>query len=247
MRFAWLIRTISFLTLLAAWQLLALLAASDLLPSPAQVARVIAEQTRSGVLPYHLGATLARLAVSFLIAMTLGCAIGLWLGRNRQADRLFDAWLTIALNVPALVVIILCYVWFGLTEVAAVAAVVVNKVPNVAITLREGARALDRGLLEMAQVYRMSSYATLRHVVWPQLLPYISAAARTGLALIWKIILVVELLGRSNGMGYQLHLYFQLFDVAGILAYSVAFIAVVQVIEAVALRPLDRAAHRWRR
>jgi NitT/TauT family transport system permease protein len=67
------------------------------------------------------------------------------------------------------------------------------------------------------------------------------------LALIWKIILVVELLGRSDGMGYQLHLFFQMFDVAGILAYSIAFILVVQLIEWAFLRPLDRQAQRWRR
>lgn len=73
------------------------------------------------------------------------------------------------------------------------------------------------------------------------------AATRSGLALIWKIILVVELLGRSNGMGYQLHLFFQLFDVASLLAYSFAFVAVIQVIEVLLLKPLDRAAQRWRR
>jgi NitT/TauT family transport system permease protein len=67
------------------------------------------------------------------------------------------------------------------------------------------------------------------------------------LALIWKIILVVELLGRSNGMGYQLHLFFQLFDVASILAYTVAFVVVMQVFEVAVLKPLDRSAQRWRR
>ncbi|HBA66513.1 MAG TPA: ABC transporter permease, partial [Methylococcaceae bacterium] len=73
------------------------------------------------------------------------------------------------------------------------------------------------------------------------------SATRSGLALIWKIILVVELLGRSNGMGYQLHLFFQMFDVAGILAYTVAFVAVIQLIELTVLKPLDRRAERWRR
>jgi NitT/TauT family transport system permease protein len=67
------------------------------------------------------------------------------------------------------------------------------------------------------------------------------------LALIWKIILVVELLGRSNGMGYQLHLFFQLFDVASLLAYTVAFVAVIQLIEVLILKPLDKKAQRWRR
>jgi NitT/TauT family transport system permease protein len=73
------------------------------------------------------------------------------------------------------------------------------------------------------------------------------AATRSGLALIWKIILVVELLGRSDGMGYQLHLFFQLFDVASILAYTLAFIAVIQSIEIFILKPLDNKAMRWRR
>jgi NitT/TauT family transport system permease protein len=64
--------------------------------------------------------------------------------------------------------------------------------------------------------------------------------------LIWKIILVVELLGRSNGMGYQLHLFFQLFDVANILAYTITFICVIQVLELLVLKPLDNKAQRWR-
>jgi NitT/TauT family transport system permease protein len=73
------------------------------------------------------------------------------------------------------------------------------------------------------------------------------AATRSGLALIWKIILVVELLGRSNGMGFQLHSFFQLFDVASLLAYSFAFVAVIQLIEVLVLKPMDRQTQRWRR
>jgi NitT/TauT family transport system permease protein len=72
-------------------------------------------------------------------------------------------------------------------------------------------------------------------------------ATRSGLALIWKIILVVELLGRSNGMGYQLHLFFQLFDVASILAYTISFVAVIQLIELAVLKPLDKKSLQWRR
>ena len=81
----------------------------------------------------------------------------------------------------------------------------------------------------------------------PQLQPYLAAAARSGLALIWKIVLVVELLGRSNGVGFQLGVYFQLFDVAGILAYALSFIAIVQLIEWGILQPLERRVGRWRR
>ncbi len=99
----------------------------------------------------------------------------------------------------------------------------------------------------MAEVYRLGQAKTLRHVVLPQLFPFIVAAARSGLSLIWKIVLVVELLGRSNGVGFQLYTFFQLFDVASIFAYTLSFVAVVLAIELFALQPLERRVNRWRR
>ena len=247
MRNAVILQGLSLALFLALWAGAAATLNSPSLPGPTRVLEVFVEGIRSGELPYHLGVTLARLSVSFLLAMSIGTVIGLVLGRHEGLNRFFDSWLLIFLNIPALVTIILCYVWFGLAEASAIAAVVLNKLPTVVVTLREGARNLDRDLLEMAQAYRFGRIKTLRHVIWPQLLPFFIAAARTGLSLIWKIILVVELLGRSNGMGYQLHLYFQMFDVAGILAYTVAFIVVIQCIEAIVLKPLDRQARRWKR
>lgn len=237
----------SFLLLLIFWQLLASYLHSPTLPGPVKVADVLVRAISSGELPYHLSMTLLRLIASFSIAMSLGCAIGLVLGRNPRLDAFFDSWLILFLNIPALVTIILCYVWFGLIESAAILAVVINKLPNVIVTLREGSRALDKDLLEMAELYRFGKRKTLTKVIWPQLHPFVMSATRSGLALIWKIILVVELLGRSNGMGYQLHLFFQLFDVASLLAYTFAFVAVIQGIESFLLKPLDLKAQRWRR
>ena len=232
---------------LGLWQGLAAYLNDNTLPTPSAVASIFWRETVSGQLPYHLGVTLLRLAVSFSIAMLVGCAIGIVLGRSRQLDAFFDNWLVIFLNIPALVTIILCYVWFGLVESAAILAVVVNKVPNVVVTIREGTRTLDQDLLEMARCYHFGRRKTFVHVIWPQLHPFVMGATRSGLALIWKIILVVELLGRSNGMGYQLHLFFQLFDVASILAYTIAFVTVIQLIELILLKPLDKKAQRWRR
>jgi len=237
---------LSFILLILLWHSLAIFLESSTLPTPGVVLTILVDETVSGQLLHHLSATLGRLLISFSIAMLLGCAIGIGLGINKRLNNFFDTWLLIFLNIPALVTIILCYVWFGLSETAAILAVVINKLPNVIVTLREGARALDDELLAMAKCYRFSKRKTLQHVIWPQLHPFIMAATRSGLALIWKIILVVEMLGRSDGMGYQLHLYFQLFDVPSILAYTVAFIVVIQSIEFLILKPLDKYALRWR-
>lgn len=238
---------LSLLMLFGIWQILASAIQTNLLPTPLVVTKVLIQAISSKELPYHLGITLLRLAVSFAISMLLGCTIGIVLGCNKKLDNFYDNWLIIFLNIPALVTIILCYVWFGLVEVAAITAVVINKLPNVIVTIREGARTLNQDLMEMAYCYNFGKRKTLVHVIWPQLHPYVMGAARSGIALIWKIVLVVELLGRSNGMGYQLHLFFQLFDIASILAYTIAFVATIQLIELLFLKPLDLKAMRWRR
>jgi NitT/TauT family transport system permease protein len=237
----------SLAALLAAWWIAASIADSRVLPSPAAVAAAFWRDARSGELFFHLGMTLFRVAASFLLAMVFGSIIGVALGMSRQANRFFDPWLILFLNIPALVVIVLAYIWFGLNEIAAIGAIAVNKIPNVVVTMREGARSLDRHLAEMASVYRFGRMKTLRHVVIPQLQPYFAASSRSGLALIWKIALVVELLGRSNGVGFQIHLYFQLFDVAAILAYTLAFVVVMLLIEFMLVQPLENHATRWRR
>lgn len=237
----------SLVALVAIWAAAAAIVHDRLLPSPAAVIGVLAREVESGALPHHVAMTLIRVVVSFVLAMVIGTAIGLAMGTSRSADRFFDSWLIFFLNLPALVIIILCYVWFGLTETAAVIAVAINKIPNVAVQLREGARSLSKDYAEMAHIYQLGWGKTLRHVTLPQLAPFFAAAARSGLALVWKIVLVVELLGRPNGVGYQLNIAFQLFDVAMILAYALAFIVVVQIIEMVLLQPLEARANRWRR
>ena len=216
------------------------------LPAPWVVAARIWSLAASGELWFNMGMTLLRVLASFVIAMTVGTALGLWMGRSRPADHWLNPLLVIALNIPALVTIVLAYIWIGLNEVAAIAAVALNKIPVVTVMLREGARALRPDLDDMATGFRMAPLARLRHVVLPQLAPHIAAAARAGISLIWKIVLVVEFLGRSNGVGFKIHLLFSSFDVAGVLAWSLSFVAIMLLIDMLILRPWEARANRWR-
>ncbi len=240
------LRLISLVLLIAAWSVGSHFAGARLLPEPQAVALAIIAEARSGALAFNLAVTLARVVASFLIAMALGTVAGLLMGRHRSLDRLGDPWLVVLLNLPALVIIVLAYIWAGLTESAAIAAVALNKLPVATVTVREGARSLDAGLDDMAQVFRMGPWVRLRHVVLPQLAPYLAAAARSGLSLVWKIVLIVELLGRPNGVGFEIGIAFQLFDVTRILAYALAFVAVMLVIETFLVQPLERHVSRWR-
>ncbi len=240
-------RLLSLAALVVLWWAAARIAASPtLLPGPLAVLRVVWRETQDGAMPRNIGASLLRVAAAFVLAMLVGVVAGYAAGRSRRIDALLDPPLVIALNLPLLVVVILSYIWLGLNDVAAVLAVALAKLPTVVVTVREGARALDPGLDDVALVYRIGRWRRLRRLVLPQLAPYLAAAGRSGLSLTWKVVLVVELLGRPNGVGFALNLFFQNFDVAGILAYGLAFAGIMLVIETALLQPLERRARAWR-
>lgn len=239
-------RVVVLLGFVLSWQVLAWWLQSRYLPTPSAVFVTLWEQLVSGDLLRHLSTTLGRVVASFTLAMLIGVGIGMLMGSRERWNEWLDTLVIIGLNIPALVTVILCYIWLGLGETAAILAVAINKIPMVIVTLREGARAIDKDLLQVAQVYRLSPLQRFWRVYWPQLYPYLFAAARNGLALIWKIVLVVELLGRSNGIGFQLGNYFHYFDIKGILAYTFAFVTLILILEALLLRPLEKCLNRWR-
>jgi NitT/TauT family transport system permease protein len=240
------IRALSLAALLALWQATALFADPRRLPGPGPVFETMVAEAQSGALFSNLAITLARVLAAFALAMSFGAAIGYAMGRHRTLNRLLDPWLVVLLNLPALVVIVLAYIWAGLTEVTAIGAVALNKLPNAVVTLREGARALDPQLDDVAQAFRLSPMARFRHIIAPQLAPYVAAATRAGLSLVWKIVLIVELLGRPNGVGFEINMAFQLFDIRLLLAYALPFVALMLIVETLLVQPLERSVSRWR-
>jgi NitT/TauT family transport system permease protein len=240
-------RTLSLIALILLWAVTAALVQSRLLPDPLTIILAVLADIRSGELPFQMACTLARVFGSFLLAMVFGVIAGYVMGRSKTVDRYADPWLVVLLNMPALVVVLFAYIWIGLGETAAILAVAINKFPNVVVVVREGARALDPELDEMAKAFQFAWPSRIRDVVAPQLAPYLAASSRSGLSIVWKIVLVVELIGRPNGVGFVLGSAFSLFDMVKILSYAICFILLMLVIESLVVQPLERRANRWRR
>ena len=240
------IRITSILIFFGIWQVSSLFLDVELLPGPNEVFDKIILESESNELFFHTAITLKRVFLSFLIAMFIGTFFGIYMGRNSKLNTFLDDWLILGLNVPALVIIILCYVWFGLNEVAAILAVSLNKIPMVAVIMREGARSIEKDYIEVAKFYKISGNKFFFKVILPQLFPYLLSSARSGLSLIWKIVLVVELLGRSNGVGFKLFGFFQFFDISGILAYTLVFVLLIIIVEFLIVRPFEKKISVWR-
>ena len=238
------LRWASIAALLVCWQVIAMLAESELLPLPGAVWGVLWSQVLSGELPGHLGITLGRVAAAFVLAMCLGTAIGMWMGRRGGINASLDALLIIGLNIPALVTIVLCYPWIGLTEVAASCGCHQQDSHRGCDRARRCARS-RRTPAGCRGVYRLSPYRPAPRVC-TAVISVPAGSARMAVVHL-EDRLVVELLGRSDGVGFQIGTYFQFFDITSILAYTIAFAAVVYVIELLVLQPFDQRIARWRR
>ena len=228
------------------WELSSRFLEVDLLPGPENVFEKIIEEFESNELFFHTLITLKRVFLSFIIAMFIGSFFGSFMGRREKLNVFLDDWLVLGLNVPALVIIILSYVWFGLNEVAAILAVSLNKIPMVAVIMREGARSLEKDYIDVGKFYKIPKKKFFMKILLPQLYPYILSSARSGLSLIWKIVLVVELLGRSDGVGFKLYGFFQFFDIAGILAYTLVFVLLIIFVEFIIVRPFEKRISMWK-
>ncbi|MCP4296559.1 MAG: ABC transporter permease subunit [Proteobacteria bacterium] len=229
------------------WFLLSFLLTTEVLPTPWQTLGVLKEILLDGEVFIHLGATLYRVAWSFTLAMLVGVIFGVIMGLYPVFDNYFNPSLIIGLNIPAIITTVILYVVLGLNDWAAIIAVALNKIPIVVVIMRDGTRNLDNALFEMAAAYKVPKLKVIKNIVLPQLVPHLMSSARTGLSLIWKIVLVVEFLGRGNGIGFQIHLFFQDFDLARIISYTMILILVMLLIDSLILTPIERSCFAWRK
>ena len=239
-------RLLSLLSLLGAWIAAAAVLSPSVLPGPLDTLAFSWRELQRGELLFHLGMTMRRVLIAFSVAMVAGTLLGALVGALKPLDKLLSAWIIFGLTIPRIVLFVMAYLIFGLNDTAAVVALILTVLPTVIVQLREGTRALDPKLLELARAYRRPPLLVWQQVVFPQLLPFVVGTARTALSLAWKMVVLAELLGRTSGVGYQISFYFQMFNMTGILAYGLAMMVVLALID-VSFSALTQRAFRWRR
>lgn len=236
----------SIFTFIIIWQAISIMVASNVFPSVIDILIDLFRHINDGDLVENLIITLIRVFIAFFIAMFIGVFFGIAMGVSKRVDDFFDFILVLGLNIPALVTIVICYIWFGLTDFSALLAVVLNKVPIIVVNIREGTKAIEKKYMDLAKVYKVSRKETFFKIFLPQIYPYLIASTRLSLSLIWKIVLVVELLGRSDGIGFKISMFFQFFNITSILSYSLAFILVILLIENFIIKPFENKMVIWR-
>jgi len=192
------------LTLLLAWELAARQGwlSSRVLPEPLAVLQAFWGLARSGELWHHVAVSSGRALAGLAIGGGLGLLLGLLTGSLRIAETLLDTSFQMLRNIPALALIPLVILWFGIDESAKLFLVAVGVFFPIYLNTFHGIRSVDTGLIEMARSYGLSGWQLYRQVILPGALPSILVGLRFSLGLMWVLLIVAETISAQAGIGY---------------------------------------------
>ncbi|MBV8925444.1 MAG: ABC transporter permease [Bradyrhizobium sp.] len=232
---------------LSLWEAMARAMASPLVPVVGEIAQEIERIVTGGLAFRQIAITLGRILLGFGAAFVVSLLVGIAAARSDFVRRFFDPAIVLGLTVPGLVWALLCVIWFGIGLATPVVSIALGVAPAMVLYVIQGVNAVDPEIIEMAHLFRLRPRDTLLHIWMPALIPYLIGGSRVGLSLAWKVIVLVELFGLSNGVGYQLNSEFSSQNVAGVLAWTIVFWLVMIFIEYGVLQTLERYATIWRR
>lgn len=246
------LRAGSILVLLLLWWVASkLMHDPEVLPGPVPIGRTIAmdfatpgPEGESAF--FDFGITLARIFITFSASMFLGTAIGLAMGLSRVFERSLLAVIPLMLTMPTLLMVFLAVMWFGFGEAGGLVAVLAVVTPYIAVNVYEGAKAMDKSLMDMAVTFKARRPLLIRKVYLPQLMPYFFAAFRYGFGITWKIVALAETFGLKFGIGYMFFFWFEQFNMTQVLAWIIMFVVSMLILEHGVFARLESRAFAWR-
>jgi sulfonate transport system permease protein len=207
------------------WELWVRAGLSDgrLMPPPSRVYDTFAELARSGELWRHVFATTWRMAVGFVLGVIAGTLFGALTGYSMLARRLLDPTIQALRAIPSIAWIPLFILWLGIFEASKVTLIALGVFFPVYLGVMGAIVSVDRKIVEVGRVFRLSGPAMVRRILLPAVLPAYVVSLRSGLGLGWMFVVAAEFLGASEGLGYLLIDGQQLGKPAEIVAAIFAF------------------------
>ena len=215
------------------------------LPSPRAIASAFGSLISSGELFRHLGISLWRALVGFLIGGGLGLAFGVAAGLSRKAEYVLDPSLQMLRMIPHLAVAPLILLWFGFGEQSKIVIIALGAFFPLYVNTFMGIRNADGKLFDVAKVLAFGRAKLLLRLVVPAALPGILLGVRLSLALSWIGLVVAELIGSTSGIGFLINVGKQTSDSELIFIGVVVFAIVGKLVDSL-VRALERKLLRWR-
>ncbi len=232
--------------LIAAWQAASALGllSTRVLPAPVEVLKAAWTLTASGELWTHVKVSAGRALAGLAIGGGLGLAFGLLTGSLRLAETLLDSTFQMLRNIPALALIPLVILWFGIDESAKLFLISVSVFFPIYLNTFHGIRNVDPGLIEMGRTYGLSRWQLYRQIILPGALSSILVGLRFSLGLMWVILIVAETISAQSGIGY-LTMNAREFLQTDVVLVGILLYALLGKLADVFARGLERYWLRW--
>lgn len=190
---------------LLAWQIIATLKHSVYVPSVSQIAVTFYHEWFLGT-TFHDEAipSLYRMFFGYTIAAVCGVSLGVIIGSYRFMFRLLDPVLQYLRATPPTAIIPVGILLIGIGDWMKILVIAFGAFWAILINTADGARLVPRERLDTAKIFGLSSFETLIRVILPSAMPQIAAGMRTGLAIAFILIVVSEMIGSTNGLGYYI-------------------------------------------
>jgi len=173
-----------------------------LLPPPSSVARALVALIADGEIWQQLLHTVALFLGSYLIASTLGIAIGIWMGCSEFANGLLEPLIESLRPIPKSALVPALFLFLGIGPLTMVTVVVFAATFPVLINVYQGVRGLDPVLNDTARTFGCSRWRTIRSVVLPATLPAIFTGMKVALSLGIVLAVIAEMLAGQSGLGF---------------------------------------------
>lgn len=232
--------------LVALWQIASSLGwlSTRVLPAPSEVLKAAWTLSASGELWTHVKVSAGRALAGLAIGGGLGLAFGLLTGSVKFFETLLDSTIQMVRNIPALALIPLVILWFGIDETAKLFLIAVSVFFPIYINTFHGIRNVDPGLIEMGRTYGLTRWQLYREVILPGALSSILVGLRFSLGLMWVILIVAETISAQAGIGY-LTMNAREFLQTDIVLVGILLYALLGKLADVFARGLERYWLRW--
>lgn len=230
----------SIVLVLIGWHLTSKSVPSFLLPSPFSTLQETYKTLFSAEFASNAFLTLKRLLTGFTVALIVAHILILSSIYSDIYRRFWTPLLLVALSIPATVGVFVTVVMLGSRGPIALIVVIIILTPLLYLMLYPAYRGINKGLTEMAKVYRFPRTVFLKYVIMPQVAPYYLSAIRAGVNDAWKLTILSEVFSFGDGVGHQILQYFNLFSMRSVLAWFISFLVILVIIEYAVFQPLEK-------
>jgi NitT/TauT family transport system permease protein len=232
---------------LVLWWLAAHRVPAFILPGIDKTWQALLELIASGTFGQDLGITLYRVVAGFALAAVVGTPLGILLGANRRLGNYCEPVLSVVNTVSAAIWAIFALIWFGISNGTTIFVVFMEAMPLILTNVWQGAQSVNAEYVELARSFQMSPFKVMSKVYLPTVLPYFFSGARLAFGFGWRVSLVAETIGSSNGVGYRLRQAADLVQTDQVFAWTLTMVVLMVVLEYGILKPLESHLFRWKK